>query len=353
MSDSDDLTAEQSVDADTHAVLMPISKTLEIDGWLESFFTHGGRSLLVASSSGEYVARRIGLSRSRSETAEDFISFTTGVCEMAGTGVLVAVDAESGGVQRLKHLLAPMPSAAAASDMSDSQLGAAFAAYAEGARRLGVSMFLGPVMDMVSGPDTWLDGRTMIDDHSRMVPVGLQYVLAVQQAGIMATAKHFPGHPHLSGDPIRERVTLTIDEDEVLYHLQPFRALIDGGVAAVMLGPVTVAAIDPESPAGTSRVIVELLRRDMGFTGLIVSDDLSAESTLVGRSLADAAVSAVAAGVELLLIPGSGAVAEVAAGIGDAVRRGTVSRSRLARAADKIRRTAHMHALTSNAGAWR
>lgn len=353
MSDSDDFTAEQSVEADTHAVLMPIAQTLEIDGWLESFFTHGGRSVLVASRAEEYVSRRIGPSRSRSGTTEDFISFTTGVCEMAGTGVLVAVDADSVGVQRWKHLLAPMPSAAAASDMSDSQLEAAFAAYAEGARRLGVSMFLGPVMDMVSGTNTWLDGRTMIDDHSRTVPVGLRYVHAVQQAGIIATAKYFPGHPHLTGDPIRERVTLTIDEDDVLHHLQPFRALIDGGVAAVMLGPVTVAAIDPESPAGTSRVVVDLLRRDMGFTGLIVSNDLSAESTLVGRSLADAAVSAVAAGVELLLIPGSGAVAEVAAGIGEAVRRGTVSRSRLARAADKIRRMARVHTLTSDAGAWR
>jgi beta-N-acetylhexosaminidase len=343
MTTLDDLAAEQSVEADAYAVLLPIAESLDLGGWLGSFLSRGGRTVLMASSGAEYNARSISEARRRSETAAAIQSFTKEVSEVAGARVVVAVDAESGGVQRLEHLIPPLPSSIQATGMSDAELAAVFSAHAEGARRLGVSMFLGPVVDMVTGTNAWLDGRMMIADYDRTGPVGLLYVRAAQRAGLIATAKHFPGHPDLSGHPGRDMVTLTIDQDEVLHNLQPFRTLIDGGVEAIMLGPVTVSAIDPDSPAGTSKVIVDLLRRELGFTGLIVSDDLDLESTMIGRSVPDVAVAAVAAGVQLLLIPGGTAVAEIVAGITDAVRRGTLSRSRLARAADAVRKIASLH----------
>ncbi|ART68243.1 hypothetical protein BTO20_06265 [Mycobacterium dioxanotrophicus] len=342
MSIINDLTVDRPVEADAHAVLLPTVHTPRVDGWLESFLTHGGRGVFLASSAEEYAVRRIGPGRRRSETAADVEAFAAAVRESAGAEVIVAVDAESGGVQRLEHLCPPLPTAVAASTMSDAELDAAFTAHAVAARRLGVTMFLGPVVDTLSGPNAWLDGRVMVEDHTRTASVGLRYLAAAQRAGIIATAKHFPGHPRLIGDPVHERVALTINQDEVLHHLLPFRALVDGGAAAVMLGPVTVTAIDPESPAATSRVVVDLLRHELGFSGLVVSDDLSAESTMLGRGVAGVAVAAVAAGVQLMLVPGGSSVSEVADGIAEGVRSGRLSRSQLARAADAVRRTSSL-----------
>ncbi|ORA38149.1 glycoside hydrolase family 3 N-terminal domain-containing protein [Mycobacterium aquaticum] len=344
MSIINDLTAERPVEADAHAVLLPTVHTPRVDGWLESFLARGGRGVFLACSAEEYAARRIGPGRRRSETSADVEAFTAAVRESAGAEVVVAVDAESGGVQRLEHLCPPLPTAAAASTMSDDELDAAFTAHAAAATRLGVTMFLGPVVDTLSGANTWLDGRVMVDDHARTASVGLRYVAAAQRAGVIATVKHFPGHPRLIGDPVHERVALTIDQDEVLHHLRPFRTLVDGGAAAVMLGPVTVTAIDPESPAATSRVVVDLLRDELGFSGLVVSDDLSAESTMLGRGIAGVAVAAVAAGVQLMLVPGGSAVADVADGIAEGVRSGRLPRSQLARAADAVRRTTTLFA---------
>jgi beta-N-acetylhexosaminidase len=130
---------------------------------------------------------------------------------------------------------------------------------------------------------------------------------------------------------------LQLGRDHVERNLMPFQRLVDAGVSAVMVGPVTVEAIDPGNPAASSRVLVDLLRQGLGFDGLIISDDLDAISTMKGRSLGQVAVSAVAAGVELLLIPGGTAVRETAEALTAAVEDGQLTAAALAAAATKVR----------------
>jgi beta-N-acetylhexosaminidase len=328
------------IEADAHAVLLPEVDSVQIDDWVDAFMRRGGRALLLTLTAEECGARRVDEARRRREDTSAVQLFCSRVTAAANTTVIVASDAESGGVQRFEHLLPPMPNSASAVHLTDTELADAYQSYAEEARRLGVTMFLGPVVDMVTGINPWLSGRLLIDDFTRTASTAAIYVREVQRAGIAAAAKYFPGHSDLPQHPAQASATLTIDQDDVVRNLAPFQHLVDEGVRAIVLGPVTVSAIDPGSPAATSRVLVDLLRRELGFRGLIISDQLNVPSTALGRNLGQVAHGAIAAGVQLLRIPGGAKVSEVAAGLAQAVHDGRLSRSQLSRAADAVRATA-------------
>jgi beta-N-acetylhexosaminidase len=326
-----------AVSQDARAVLLPISHSLTVEPWLQDFLCAGGRSVLMASSPEEYAARRISDARKAAESAETIRSFTTAVTAVSPGPVLAAVDAEPAGVQRLEHLLPPLPGRQSISKMPEEALEQAFTGYARAARDLGVTLFLGPVVDHITGKNPWLHDRTLPGGLDEIGRIAVLYTDAVQAAGIIATAKHFPGHSDLAAHPAPEDVTLRLAREHVERNLEPFRRLIDAGVGAVMVGPVTVEAIDPENPAASSRRLVDLLRRNLGFEGLIVSDDLDLVSTMKGRSLGEVAVSSIAAGVELLLIPGGSAVAEITEALTSAAGNERISAAALARAAGKVR----------------
>ncbi len=107
-----------------------------------------------------------------------------------------------------------------------------------------------------------------------------------------------------------------------------------------MVGPTVVRSIDPTEPACTSPAIISLLRKEFGFSGLIVSDDLDAPATMRDRSLAETAIASLVAGAEKLLVAGSANLENLSSAIVDAVERGTLPATRLAEAADRIRRMA-------------
>ena len=172
---------------------------------------------------------------------------------------------------------------------------------------------------------------------SAIARIAVLYTNAVQAAGIVATAKHFPGHSDLAAHPAPEDVTFRLARDHVERNLEPFQRLIDAGVGAVMVGPGHGRG---HRPGESGRFVARAggpAPPGLGFEGLIVSDDLDVVSTMKGRSLGEVAVSAVAAGVELLLIPGGSAVAEIAEALTGAVEDGRLSAATLARAAGKVR----------------
>ena len=120
-------------------------------------------------------------------------------------------------------------------------------------------------------------------------------------------------------------------------NLGPFRAAIDAGVRAVMVGPALVPTIDPQQPASTSAPVVSLLRNELGFMGVVISDDLDEPSIARGRSVPDTAVASLAAGVDLLLLAGGSQVEQTASRITEAVRAGDLSGDRLESAAARVR----------------
>lgn len=329
------------VSADANAVLLPLHDEFAVDGWLEEFVIAGGHSVLMASSAEEYAARRLSDDRRERESAEQFREFATALREIAGRSLIVAVDAEPLGVQRLEHLLPFAPSRGEIYTLSDEQLYEGFVSNAKIALGLGVNLFLGPVVDLITGRNEWLEGRMMGDTIEEITRIALLYVRAVQSIGVTATAKHFPGHSNLDSNPVTHDVTLQVTREELEDNIRPFAALADAKVGAVMIGPVVVDALDADNPAALSSSVVEMLRSGLGFQGLIISDDLDAVSTLKGKSLGDAAVASIAAGVELLLIPGGDAVAETSQALIRAVETGIIPSSVLAIAANKVRSLAH------------
>ena len=328
-----------TIERDARAVLLPAIADLRVTDTLRRFLDDGGRSLLLGETREEYVARRMSDVRRSTETADQFHELTEDVARRAGPS-LVAVDQEPGGIERLHGLVPGLPDAATLRSMSSEEIEVRAQAMGEGALGLGVTMLLSPIVDVVTGPNSWLAHRTLGPDLDQVGRIGAAYVRGVQRAGLLATAKHFPGHFEITGDPAIEVAEVPDDRAALEEGLSPFRAAIAAGIGAVMTGPALVLAMDASQPSSLSRVTIATLRRTLGFTGLVVSDDIDSPATLRGLSVPEAAVAALHAGTDLLLLAADGHLADVSEAIVAAVRSGSLDVTRLSEAARNVERAA-------------
>ncbi|WP_347268234.1 glycoside hydrolase family 3 N-terminal domain-containing protein [Paracoccus sp. (in: a-proteobacteria)] len=199
-------------------------------------------------------------------------------------------------------------------------------------------MFLAPVLDLVTGHNPWLQGRGLGADAAEVARIGAAFVRGVEAAGVVATAKHFPGHHDMDGDPAICVATVSGGAVELLPGMIPFRAAIKAGARAVMTGPALVPGLDVGMPSSLSAPTIARLRDDLGFAGLVVSDDLDAAGTLrAQRDVPGAAVAVLRAGSDLLLLSAANDLAQVSARILAAVAGGSLPESRLAKAAARVR----------------
>jgi beta-N-acetylhexosaminidase len=319
-----------------YAVLLPAIAGTDVETNFGDFLRSGGRAILLGETREEYVARRMSGERKTRETPETFRQELANAHAKYGPHI-VAVDEELGGIQRLDHLVPPLPTAATAASMSDEQIEATCFATARAARALGVTLFLAPILDVVTGSNPWLAGRTLGRDIETVGRIGAAYVRGVQRAGVVAVAKHFPGYSDLEGDPALLDVSLRVPADEVWERAEPFSRAIAAGVQAIMTGPAPVAAVDEQYAASTSATLIRRLKEQFGFSGLVITDDIDAPATMRGGSLEQAAVSALTAGADLLLLANGPHVPELCENIVRAVEAGRLSRARLADAASKVR----------------
>jgi beta-N-acetylhexosaminidase len=130
------------------------------------------------------------------------------------------------------------------------------------------------------------------------------YIRGSQEHGVMATAKHFPGHGDTSVDSHHELPVVEHAPDRLrAVEFEPFRAAIAAGVASIMTAHVLVTALDEEYPATLSTHIVQpLLREELGFEGVVFSDDMEMKAIAAHHGVPQAAVRAVAAGVDGVLV---------------------------------------------------
>ena len=278
--------------------------------------------------------------RAERETAELFRGYAREARAAADAPVLIAIDYEIGGVHRLHDLGPQLSDPSAALAMSDDQLEEFGRAAGSAAKSLGINFFLAPVLDILGGPNPWLANRCLAADPPAVGRITAAFVRGVQREGVAATAKHFPGHHRVKTDPFDDpSARVPGSRADLEPGLTPYRAVIAEGVKAVMTGPVPTDGMDPNQPSSASPIVVRALREEFGFRELIVSDDIDLPGTMRGRTLAEVAVAALSAGVELLLLAAPQADA-IAMSIAEAVRSGQLSRSKLARAADAVRRLA-------------
>lgn len=320
-----------------YATLLPAFAGLELDGAVRDFLASGGCSLLLGETRAEYLARAMSAERQGSERREQFSQLVAQARELAGQDLLIAVDQELGGIPRLHRLVPALPSAAEAGSLSTQDLAQQAALVAESARAMGINLFLAPIVDVVTGENPWLQNRTLGTRAEDVSRVSGAYVSGVQLAGVAAVAKHFPGHPVTPLDPAVEEAIVECSREELQPTLGVFADLIAGGVQAIMVGPALVPALDAREPSSTSAATIGLLRDEMGFAGLIVSDDLDAPGIHRGRSIEATAVAAIRAGADLLLLSSEAGLESVARALVAAVETGGVAEARLLDAARRVR----------------
>ncbi len=223
------------------------------------------------------------------------------------------------------------------------------------ARLLGLNGVLAPVCDVNNNPaNPVINVRAWGEDPATAGALAVAFLEGVQAEGVLGCAKHFPGHGDTRADSHLELPRLPHDRRRLeAVELPPFRAAIAAGTAAVMTAHLQLDSLDPERPATLSAPVLEgLLRRDLGFGGLVITDALVMEAIAGQWGAGEAAVLAFEAGADLLLMPAD-AEAAITALVG-AIESGRIGADRLA--ASVARREAALAAIppppAAGADAW-
>ncbi len=218
--------------------------------------------------------------------------------------LLIASDLERGAGQQVRGLTQLPPLMALASLGVDAVREAA-RITAQESRDVGINWALAPVCDLDIEPaNPIVQTRALGADAYEVAHLAAAWIAACQSAGVLACAKHYPGHGRTTTDSHAELPVVSAGR-ELERDLMPFRRAVAAGVAGVMTAHVAYPAWDPLGvPATCSRALLtDLLRRDLFFTGLTVTDALIMEGALSGQSEAQGAVRALSAGCDLLLYP--------------------------------------------------
>ena len=221
-------------------------------------------------------------------------------------GVLLSVDQEGGPVARLRKGFAVMPSNMAVGATGDPHsAGLAAAATAAQLTAVGLHMNLAPVLDVNSNPANPVIGiRSFGSDPEAVAAMGAAALDAYRRSGVVAVVKHFPGHGDTGMDSHLGLPLVPHDMERLeRVELVPFRRAIKDGAEVVMTAHVRLPAVEPEPvPATLSRaVLTGLLRRRLGFDGVIVTDSMGMGAVSGKYGVGEAAVRAFEAGVDLLL----------------------------------------------------
>jgi beta-glucosidase len=207
------------------------------------------------------------------------------------------------------------------------------------ARALGLNWVLGPVCDVNNNPgNPVINVRAWGEDPASAGALAAAFIRGAQSEKVLACAKHFPGHGDTSSD---SHLTLPLlphsRERLAAIELPPFEQAIAAGVASVMTAHLMLPALDPERPATLSKpVLTGLLRQELGFGGLVVTDALVMEAITGRYGAGEAAVLALEAGADLVLMPADAAAAIAA--IAAAVASGRLNREQLEASAERRRR---------------
>src|SRR5580765_3505014 len=200
------------------------------------------------------------------------------------------------------------------------------------ARAVGIQWVYAPDADVNNNPNNpIINTRSFGEDPARVAEFVKEFVRGVEENGALATAKHFPGHGDTASDSHIDLPVIQADRERLeRLELVPFRAAIAAGASSIMTGHLSVPALepDPNTPATLSaRILTDLLRHELKFEGLVVTDAMDMGGITVRYAPGEAAVRAFAAGVDALLMP---PVPDAAfEGLRNAVRSGRISQARL------------------------
>lgn len=255
----------------------------------------------------------------------------------------ISIDQEGGRVQRLKTLedatITVFPPMLEVGETEDTAISKeAGKAMAEELRVFGINMDFAPVLDVYSNPDnTVIGNRSFGRDVTTVTNMGLSFAEGLKEAGIIPVYKHFPGHGNTATDSHYDVPIVTKTKEELLASdLIPFQKAIDQGANVIMVGHIAVPTITgDDTPASlSSKLITDLLKEEMGFSGLVVTDALNMGALTNHYSEKEIYEKAINAGVDLLLMPSSSSNAIKL--IQESIDDGTISPSQIDASVQKI-----------------
>jgi beta-N-acetylhexosaminidase len=244
------------------------------------------------------------------ESVSQLADLTAEIHRLRDPQLLIAVDQEGGRVQRFRREFTELPPPARLGELYDSRPEAAVEAAGATAWLMaaeliavGVDFSFAPVLDIDRGISAVIGDRALGRDAQSVGRLGQAWARGMRGAGMAAVGKHFPGHGGVAPDshqelPVDERDYTDLMSEDVV----PFRHLVGNGLEAVMTAHVVYPAVSAE-PAGFSPRWVEgVLRRELGFQGVVFSDDLEMAGAAVAGDMGQRARTALRAGCDMLLI---------------------------------------------------
>jgi len=312
-----------------HAVLFPSLGRATMPRWIEE---------PVASGLGGFVLF------GREVVSPDQLRRLTAALRERQPGIHLAVDEEGGDVSRLEAIgVISTPGNLALGEIDDLgvtrdcaiQLGLAL-------RGVGVDWNFAPAVDVAVNPLTPNGVRCFGDDRARVAEHAVAWVEGLQSTGVSACAKHFPGHGLSGTDAHLGTPNVELSRDELIdFYLDPFRAVAAAGVDSIMVSHPQVPALDGW-PASISRpIITGLLREELGYDGVVITDALEMKGVARVADLADAAVRGLQAGADALCLGSWSFGADVrtcVAAITAAVADGDLDQDQLERSAHRLQR---------------
>lgn len=314
----------------------------EVDETLKNLITHKGIGGMILFSD-------------NIESAQQLTTLTNQIKQAAQDGipVLIGMDEEGGNVSRLPKDVLSMPPA-----YTIAQNGGADACYEGGkniARQLtafGLQTGFSPVLDIWSNPDnTVIGNRAYGTDAQSVASCGIAAMNGVLDGGGIPVVKHFPGHGDTDTDSHYDLPVVTKTKRQLYKsELIPFKQAISQGAPAVMVSHILCSELDEEYPASLSKTLVQgLLRDEMGFDGVVFTDDLTMGAITESYSLEQACVLAVNAGCDMLLVCHEyDNVYTVLEALKTAVENGKISMQRIDEAVARILRLKSDYTVTSD-----
>lgn len=277
------------------------------------------------------------------ESPEQVAELTRTLQSRAEIPLLIAIDQEGGRVARMPLPGFTFPGARALGAIDDPEVTRRVSrAIGEQLLAIGINTNFAPTLDVNNNPRNPIIGvRAYGETPESVTRHGLATIRGFEDAGVVPVVKHFPGHGDTSGDSHLELPCLPITRERLeAVELPPFRAAIEAGVTAVMTTHILFPALDPRLPSTlSSRILTGLLREELGFDGLIVTDCLEMKGIADHWSPEETAVLCLEAGADALLVCHTRETQErMHAALCEGVRTGRLTEERLHQSAERMRR---------------
>lgn len=225
----------------------------------------------------------------------------------AGLPLFISIDQEGGIVSRMPNTATVFPGNMALGAVNDPDLVYEMArVVAKELKAVGVNINLAPVLDVNNNPANPVIGvRSYGEDPELVGKLGAAYVKGLQAEGVLACGKHFPGHGDTSFDSHFALASVPHSRERLQdVELKPFKVAIEQGLASIMSAHVIFPTIEPDGVPGTlsRRVLTDLLRKELGFDGLVLTDCMEMHAISKNYGPAEAAIRAIEAGADQVLV---------------------------------------------------